>query len=81
MCERAAKKNKNAAKFQLWQPGSHPIQLINNTMAHQKLDYIHNNPVEAGFVTKAEEWIYSSAIDYYGGKGLLEIIRLDNLIV
>ncbi|CAN5164270.1 hypothetical protein BH20BAC1_BH20BAC1_22560 [soil metagenome] len=43
-------------------------------MAHQKLDYIHNNPLEAGFVTKAEEWIYSSAIiDYYGGKGLLEI--------
>ena len=29
-------------------------------MAHQKLDYIHYNPVEAGFVTKAEEWKYSS---------------------
>ncbi len=71
----------NAAKFQLWQPESHPIQLISNRMAHQKLDYIHNNPVEAGFVTKAEEWTYSSAIDYYGGKGLLEIIRLDTLIV
>jgi hypothetical protein len=50
-------------------------------MAHQKLDYMHNNPAEAGFVTKAEEWKYSSAIDYYGGKGLLEIIKLDNLIV
>ncbi len=81
MMERAAKKNNNAAKFQLWQPESHPIQLISNKMAHQKLDYIHNNPVEAGFVTKAEEWKYSSAIDYYGGKGLLEIIKLDTLIV
>ena len=81
MMERAAKKNSNTAKFQLWQPESHPIQLINNKMAHQKLDYIHNNPVEAGFVTKAEEWKYSSAIDYYGGKGLLEIIKLDTLIV
>ena len=50
-------------------------------MAHQKLDYIHNNPVAAGFVTKAEEWTYSSAIDYFGGKGLLEITRLDTLIV
>jgi len=50
-------------------------------MAHQKLDYIHNNPVEAGFVTKAEEWKYSSAIDYYGGKELLEIIKLVTLIV
>ena len=50
-------------------------------MAHQKLDHIHNNPVEAGFVIKAEEWKYSSTIDYYGGKGLIEIIKLDTLIV
>ena len=56
MMERAAKENTNAAKFQLRQPESHPIQLISNRMAHQKLDYIHNNPVEAGFVTRAEEW-------------------------
>ena len=49
-------------------------------MAHQKLDYIHNNPVGAGFA-KPEEWKYSSAIDYYGGKGLLEIIKPNTLIV
>ncbi|MGH2566383.1 MAG: hypothetical protein ACRDE5_17830 [Ginsengibacter sp.] len=50
-------------------------------MAYQKLDYIHYNPVEAGFATKAEERTYSSATDYYGGKGLLEIIKPDTLIV
>ena len=33
MMKRAAKKNSNTAKFQLWQPESHPIQLINNKMA------------------------------------------------
>jgi hypothetical protein len=43
----------------------------------QKLDYIHNNPVEAGFVTNAADWIYSSAIDYAGGKGLLNVKLLD----
>jgi hypothetical protein len=32
-----AQKNNNAAKFQLWQPENHPIQLINTKMAHQKL--------------------------------------------
>jgi hypothetical protein len=37
--------------------------------------------VEAGFVTKAEELKYSSAIDYYGGKRLLEIIKPDTLKV
>jgi putative transposase len=41
----------------------------------QKLDYVHNNPVAAGIVEKAEEYVYSSARDYYHGKkiGLLEI--------
>jgi len=39
------------------------------------------SPVEPGFVTKAEEWKYSSAIDYYSGKALLEIIKLDVLIL
>ena len=42
-------------------------------MARQKLDYIHNNPVEAGSVAEPEHWLYSSAIDYSGGKGLLEV--------
>jgi hypothetical protein len=50
-------------------------------MAHQKLDYIHYNPVEAGFVEKPEEYLYSSARDYYEGKGIIEITRLDTLIL
>jgi len=41
----------------------------------QKLEYIHNNPVVAGIVEKAEEYIYSSARNYYFEKqcGLIEI--------
>jgi len=39
----------------------------------QKLDYIHNNPVRAGIVDKAEEYRYSSARDFYGVKGLIEL--------
>ncbi len=50
-------------------------------MAQQKLEYTYNNPIEAGCVIKSIEWKYSSAIDYYGGKGLLEIMKLDTLIV
>jgi len=41
-------------------------------MFHQKLKYILQNPVEAGFVTKQEEYLYSSARNYYEGKGLIE---------
>lgn len=32
-------------------------------------------------IRKPEEWKYSSAPDYFGGKGLLEIMSLDTLIV
>lgn len=44
---------------------------IRKRMAHQKLEYIHYNPVITGFVIKLEYWKYNSAIDYYGGKGVL----------
>jgi hypothetical protein len=30
---------------------------------------MHNNPVKAGIVEKAEEYLLSSARDYYYGKG------------
>jgi len=30
-------------------------------MIQQKIDYIHENPVEAGFVIKPEQWRLSSA--------------------
>ncbi|MCW3106135.1 MAG: hypothetical protein JWQ09_641 [Segetibacter sp.] len=34
----------------------------------QKLKYVPNNPVKAGLVHKAEEYVYSSAADYVFGK-------------
>jgi hypothetical protein len=42
-------------------------------MAWQKLEYIHQNPVKAGFVEKPEDYLYSSARNYYGIKGLIDI--------
>ncbi len=79
MMKDAGTVNKNNRGFQLWQQHNNPIQLISNKIAHQKLDYIHYNPVEAGFINKPEDWLYSSAIDYYDGKGILEIKVLDTL--
>ena len=37
-----------------------------NDYARTCFQYIHNNPVEAGLVTKSEKWQYSSASDYAG---------------
>jgi len=46
-------------------------------MIHQRLDYLHNNPVESGAVEYPPEYLYSSAKDYYNDvKGALHIILL-----
>ena len=79
MMERAGQKNSNNSNFQLWQQDNHPIELFNSKILHQKLDYIHYNPVEAGFVEKPEDYLYSSARDYYGLPGLIDILLVDPL--
>ena len=50
MMKRAGEKNGNNNRFQFWQQHNQPIELSNNEMLQQKLDYLHNNPIEAGFV-------------------------------
>ena len=60
-----------------WQPGNHPIELWSNTVINQKLTYIHQNPVEEGVVFHPQDYMYSSAYDYAGGKGLLDIILIE----
>lgn len=47
--------------FALWQEGFHPEQVYSGPFFQQKLDYIHSNPVRAGFVNDPCEWRYSSA--------------------
>ena len=68
--------NPKIKHYQFWQAGFHPIELVSTAFMEQKLDYIHKNPVEAGYVAKPENYLYSSAIDYAGGKGMLEVIIL-----
>ena len=39
----------------------------------EKLDYIHANPVKRGYVNLPEHWRYSSAANYAGLAGLIDI--------
>ena len=57
-----------------WQSHNKSIELWSNELIDQKLNYLHENPVEEGLVFRAEQYVYSSAIDYAGEKGLLDII-------
>ncbi|BDC98628.1 REP-associated tyrosine transposase [Persicobacter psychrovividus] len=63
----ASRQYKSADKHQLWQYESHPVELNTNTIIQQKVDYLHYNPVKAGFVETPEAWRLSSAMEYSGG--------------
>lgn len=72
----AGEANSNNTTYQFWRQDNHPIELERYTpdILKQKMEYIHENPVRAGFVEKPEDWIYSSARDYYANrKGLIEL--------
>jgi putative transposase len=64
MFERAGLKNSNVKQKQFWQQHNKPIEIWSLKVFEQKLNYIHQNPVEAGFVTDPIDWKYSSARNY-----------------
>ncbi|MHB9055781.1 MAG: REP-associated tyrosine transposase [Paludibacteraceae bacterium] len=74
--EDAGKKSSNVKQYQLWRHDNKPIELWSNKVLDEKLNYIHNNPVEEGLVFNPEQYVYSSAVDYAGEKGLLDIVLI-----
>lgn len=62
-------------KFRIWQTEIDPvhIDLENSDTINEYLELIHNNPVRNKIVSKAEDYLLSSARDYAGRKGLVNI--------
>jgi REP element-mobilizing transposase RayT len=71
----AAKQNSRNTDYQFWRQDNQPKECYSPEFTIQKLNYIHNNPVEAGIVDRPEDYLYSSARDYHNKKlcGLLKI--------
>ena len=59
--------------YQFWQEGSHPQRINNMEMMRQKATYIHYNPVKRGWIDDPIHWRYSSARNYEGLPGLIEV--------
>lgn len=70
--KKAASKSSNVKEHQFWRHDNKPIELWSNKVIWEKISYVHNNPVKAGLVYRAEDYVYSSAVDYADQKGLLE---------
>ncbi len=73
--QRAAQAHSRNTEYQVWTHENHAIEIdpFSNTIAESKLNYIHRNPVEAGIVENEEDYLYSSARDYAGRKGLVKL--------
>ena len=57
----------------MWQEGFHPQMIMEEDVFRQKVAYIHNNPVEEMVVSEPQAYLFSSARDYAGVKGLLDV--------
>lgn len=71
--EFAGKFDNRISKYRFWQDTNHAILLDRNELIDQKINYIHQNPVRAMIVERPEEYLYSSARDYSGEKGIVAI--------
>ena len=70
----AGKFDHRIKNYKVWQDISHPILLESNHLIDQRINYIHQNPVRALIVQNEEDYIFSSAGDYAGTKGMINII-------
>ena len=61
-------------EYMIWKTDSLIVDLYSKKVFEQKLNYIHQNQVESGFVTEPWEWKYSSARNYCNDfEGILKI--------
>jgi len=70
------KAHKTTAQYQLWQEGIQPKLIQDENTMLQKINYIHQNPVKRGYVDESIYWRYSSARDYDGVDGLINVEKL-----
>ncbi|MCW3127037.1 MAG: transposase [Bacteroidetes bacterium] len=59
--EHYAQQSNQYDKYHFWQYTNHPTSLFTTDVIRQKINYIHQNPVRAGLVNYAENYVYSSA--------------------
>jgi len=75
--EYAGRHNNKIKNYKFWQDGNDAKEIHSTSFLEEKLEYIHDNPVKAEYVDMQEEYKYSSAKDYCGEKGLLDITLIE----
>jgi hypothetical protein len=75
--EYAAKLLRQVEAHKLWQDGSHAMECYTSEFTRQKLQYIHQNPVQDLIVSEPEHYLFSSASAYAGVPGMLDVMFID----
>jgi REP element-mobilizing transposase RayT len=76
MFNEAGLANGNNKKYQFWQQNNQPIDVSNSNKIDKAMDYIHDNPVKAGFVLEPQDYLYSSARNYYHKDSVIKITSI-----
>ncbi len=63
----------NKQQYKVWQDGYHAEEILTKEFLDQKLNYIHQNPVNEQIVLKAEDYLFSSARNYTGMDTLMQV--------
>jgi len=76
----AGKYNPKIKNYKFWQDGLHPVELSSFKFIEQKINYVHQNPVMAGIVYRAEDYVLSSAAQYAGEyNAILEVTVIEDV--
>lgn len=65
------------SKPKVWKERGHGFPITDHETFLQKLEYMHSNPVKALLVTRAEDYVFSSAAWYSDRSGPLEIDEIE----
>lgn len=72
--EDAGKPLKRIDHYKFWQDGNQAKEIFSKEFFFEKLNYIHQNPIQELIVEKPEDYLFSSARNYAGLDCYLDIV-------
>lgn len=70
------KMNSRNMNHQFWTHTNHAVQLLTTELIEKTVNYIHENPARAGWVSESMHYSYGSAVDYADKKGFVLIQKV-----
>lgn len=71
--EFSGKHKKQIESYKVWQDNTMAKQISTSESMQQRLGHIHINPVEAMLVAEPQHYLFSSAMNYTGEEGLIDV--------